>query len=360
MKHLIPITVLLLMVVLGCEKDEDRVVVGTYTAPVLSTSGGTFVLTEAEENNTFATFVWSQADFGFAAPVSYTVEFDQADNSFADPKIIGITINDTLTITIGDMNNKLLSAGAIADLADDYEFRVMAAVHTDVDTLYSAAIDMNITPYEKIVIYPSLYVPGSYQDNWDASLGWGEWDAANEYTKVYSVKDDGKYEGYLYFNEAETYFKFTGVPEWVQDQTYGDADAGGESGTLLLNDWGNNIKITSGAGYYLVKADLNAATYSATLTDWGLIGDATEGGWDADENMTYDPVSDTWSITTDLTAGGNIKFRANDDWTINYGDPLGNGRLAQDGANILVSEDGNYTITMDLSEAIYTYTVVKN
>jgi len=258
------------------------------------------------------------------------------------------------------MNNKLLSGGGIADLAADFEFRVMAAIHKKVDTLYSGLITMNITPFEKIVIFPSLYVPGSYQDAWDASLGWGEWDAGNEETKIYSVKDDGKYEGYLYFNEDNTELKFTKVPAWEEDNTIGDPDASGTSGTLQIGAWGgNNIKTDVGPGYILVKADLEGLTSSFTLTDWGLIGDATAGGWDADENMTYDPVSDTWSITTDLVVG-TVKFRANDDWAINYGDPLGNGRLAQDGANIPIAEAGNYTITLDLSEAIYTYTVVKN
>jgi hypothetical protein len=219
---------------------------------------------------------------------------------------------------------------------------------------------MNITPFEKIIEYPGLYVPGSYQDEWDASLGWGEWDAGNENTKIYSVGDDGVYEGYLYFNEDTSWFKFTKVPDWEEDNTIGDPDASGFSGTLQVGSWGgNNIGTDVGPGYVKVEADLNNLVSTFTLTDWGLIGSATAGGWDSDQDMTYDPVSDTWSITTDLVAG-EVKFRANDDWAINYGDPLGNGKLEQDGANIAIAAAGNYTITMDLSGAIYTYTVVQN
>jgi len=347
----------ILVIVLGCEKDEERAVVGTYTAPVLSTPDPTtWVLTEAAEEDTLVTFEWTAADFGFQAATNYTVQVDLADNDFADPAIIGMTNKLELTVTVSGMNNKLLTAGAVADLAQDFSFRVQASLHEDVDTLWSVPVNVTITTFEKVVEYPKLYVPGSYQNEWNAA--WGEWDVTNLNTCVYSVKDDGKYEGYLYFNEAATYFKFTEVPAWEQTHTFGDVSGTGNTGTLLIGDWGNNIAVSTGAGYYLVKANLIAATYSTTKTDWGLVGSAT-GSWDVDQNMTYDPVLDVWTITTDLVAG-DIKFRANDAWTINYGDPTGARKLVQDGANIPISADGNYTVTLDLSGAIYRYTVVNN
>jgi hypothetical protein len=358
MKNLLFILISILVIVLGCEKEEERAVVGTFTAPALSTpSTVTWILTEAEEDCTLVTFHWTAADFGFLAATNYTVQIDFASNNFSTPATLGITNKLELTISVGDLNNKLIIAGAIADLAQDFSVRISAVVHEDVDTLYSPAVAVHITPFEKIVEYAKLYVPGSYQNEWNPD--WPEWDVTNLNTCVYSVKDNGKYEGYLYFNEATTYFKFTKVQAWEQTNTLGDADAGGQSGTLLLNDWGNNIMVTTGAGYYLVKADINAATYSTTLTDWGLIGSATPGGWDSDQNMAYDPVNDVWTITLDLVAG-DIKFRANDDWVINYGDDTGAGKLSQDAANIPIGAAGNYTITLDLSGAIYRYSVENN
>lgn len=359
--NLISVIVIMMVVLLGCEKDEERSVVGTYTAPTWSTSGGgSYVFLEEDENETFQIFKWSAADFGFTAAVNYTVDFDITGNNFADPQPSKVVTDLELPTTVGEMNNALLQAGAVSGIANDVDFRVTAWVHKDVDTLRSPTISMTITPFEKIIEYDALYVPGSYQDEWDASLGWGEWDAGNENTKIYSVAGDGVYEGYLYFNEDTTWLKFTQVPAWEEDKTIGDPDASGFSGTLQVGSWGgNNIGTDVGPAYVLVKADLNDLESSFTATDWGLIGSATAGQWDSDEDMTYDPVTDTWSITTDLVAG-EIKFRANDDWAINYGDPLGNGKLAQDGANIAIAAAGNYTITMDLSGAIYTYTVVQN
>lgn len=360
---LIFITLGFALLFVACESEERGPVVGVFTPPSISSpaGGGSFVFTDSTENEVMTTFTWTAADFGFQAATIYNVMVDFANNNFAAPFTIGNTTGLELEVLKGDVNNKLMTAGAIGGRATDFEVRVRATIHKDVDTLFSTGITLTITPFEKIIIYPSLYVPGSYQDNWNPA--WGEWDVTNENTKVYSVKDDGKYEGYLYFPEAETYYKFTKVPAWEQLNTIGDVDAGGQSGTLLLGDWGNNIKVTTGPGYYLVKADLNAKTYSNTLTDWGLIGSATPGGWDSDQNMTYDPLNDVWTITLNLTAGtdaNKIKFRANDAWDIDLGDDKADLKLEYGGPDITVPEAGNYTVTLNLSEAIYRYTLVKN
>jgi len=80
--------------------------------------------------------------------------------------------------------------------------------------------------------------------------------------------------------------------------------------------------------------------------------------------MIYDPVSKTWSVTLDLTAQtapDNGKFRANDAWALNIGDNDADGTMEFDGQNIGVDVDGNYTITLDLSNPrAYTYSLVLN
>lgn len=188
--------------------------------------------------------------------------------------------------------------------------------------------------------YPVLYVPGSYQG----------WDPSNATTVVASVNDDGYYEGYLWFTDANTQFKFTTGPNW--DVNYGDD---GADGTLELN--GANI-VAADAGYYKVNVDTNTWTYSLLKTDWGLIGDATPGGWDTDTDLTYNAVDGVWELIVDLKAG-SIKFRANDGWTLNYGDNGMDGILEQDGSNIAITEPGQYEIKLKLGYPDYTYTLEK-
>jgi spore coat protein U-like protein len=78
--------------------------------------------------------------------------------------------------------------------------------------------------------------------------------------------------------------------------------------------------------------------------------------------MTFNAGAGTWTITADLTGGQELKFRANNDWAINFGDnaPADN-KPDYNGSNIAIAQTGNYTITLDLGVAgNYSYTVKKN
>ena len=195
-----------------------------------------------------------------------------------------------------------------------------------------------VAPNPGNTTYPVIYVPGGYQG----------WDPSNTSTVLASPNVDGKYEGYLYFIDSNTEFKFTDGPTW--DVNYGDDNA---DGTLDQN--GANIKAVD-AGFYKIDVDLNTLTYTMLKTEWGIIGSATPGGWDSDQNMTYDPSAKTWSIQLDLNPG-EMKFRANDDWGLNYGDNGADALLERDGANIAIPNAGNYKITLYLDKPDHTYSI---
>ncbi len=200
-------------------------------------------------------------------------------------------------------------------------------------------------PLKKAVAYPVIYVPGGYQSGSGYSAGdWSPGDAP----QLASVSSDDKYEGYIYF-AADAEFKFTAGPSW--DLNWGDD---GANGTLEQN--GANLKAT--AGYYKINVDLNTMTYSLVKTDWGLIGDATPGGWDTDTNMEYDPVTKMWKLIVELGSGG-YKFRANDGWDINLGDTGADGILEYGGDNIASPGVGRYEIKLKLGTPDYSFTIEK-
>lgn len=188
----------------------------------------------------------------------------------------------------------------------------------------------------------TLYVPGSHQ-------GWSPDTAPT----LYSRNFDFKYDGYVYFDAGHE-FKFTAGPNW-NGPNYGD----GGDGTLSTDGGAGNLSVSE-AGYYQLSADLSGSpyTYSAVKTEWGLIGDATAGGWDTSTPMTYDPDTNIWTVTTTLATGKAFKFRANDGWDINLGGDANN--LVYGGDNIAVAEGGTYLITLDLSDpTAYKSTVTK-
>ncbi|MFZ5941088.1 MAG: SusF/SusE family outer membrane protein [Bacteroidota bacterium] len=132
--------------------------------------------------------------------------------------------------------------------------------------------------------------------------------------------------------------KFRGTSDWAVN--FGCTAADGKT----LDYGGSNIAVAEEDDYALTL-DLshpNAYTYSANR--WGLIGSATPGGWGSDQNMSWDAVNKVFTVTVDLIIG-EIKYRANDDWGINFGGDLAT--LTQDGANIAIAEAGNYTITLN-------------
>ena len=187
--------------------------------------------------------------------------------------------------------------------------------------------------------YPLLNVPGAYQG----------WDPANDDTALTSINSDDNYEGYIYFAEAGA-FKFA-QGSW--DTNWGDSDGDG-----ILEPGGDDITVDP--GFYRVQVNLNDLSYSLTETNWGLIGDATPGGWDSDTDMTYNPDENAWEIVTDLVGGLNVKFRANDGWDINLGDTGPDALLEYDGDNIVIPGSGSYTIRLYLSKQDYTYSIVSN
>jgi hypothetical protein len=198
-----------------------------------------------------------------------------------------------------------------------------------------------VIPYYVKIVYPFLFVPGNYQG----------WNAGDSTTVIYSAKSNNIYDGYAWMGVSAPEYKYSEDPKWVTN--YGD---NGADGTLELN--GSNI-IPGGPGYYHLTADLNTLTHTYLKTAWSVIGDATPGGWNTDTDMAYDSIARTWSVTLALTTGG-IKFRANHSWDLNYGDTGADGSLEPGGDNIAVPEAGNFTVTLNLSGAIFRYKLQKN
>ena len=329
------------------KNEEGDPVIGVFKAPVLDDVAGNYVLTEEKANDVFKTFKWTEADYGFPSATSYVLQIGFKGQNFKPAIDLLTTTNLTASITVGAINQKLLAMGTKTNVPTDFEVRVLAKVSDYADTLYSNAPVMKILPFKVVIIYPSLYLPGNYQAASGYTADWSPKDAQ----QVYSVKQNNKYEGYVNMEGSGIMFKFTNEPNW--DLNWGDD---GFNGTLEKN--GKDIPVPA-TGYYRMKADITALTYSVLKTDWGVIGDATPGGWDADTNMTYDKASKTWKVALALKVG-KIKFRANDAWDLNYGDTDFDGSLEEGGKDIPIDVAGNYTITLNLEVAGYAYELKKN
>ena len=184
-------------------------------------------------------------------------------------------------------------------------------------------LDMNNLSYS--VGKPILYMAG------DAN-GWA--------TNDYLASEDGvHFTGFMFLNQNG--FKFCTQPEWKGTNYGANFDTAPDAA---------NITMTEEAGYYKVDVDLGSKSYVLTpITTIGIIGSASPKGWDSDVDMTYVPYNAEtkelgyWEIKDVTFTSGEIKFRANDDWAINWGGDTN--ALTQGGDNISV-DAGTYDIKL--------------
>lgn len=178
-----------------------------------------------------------------------------------------------------------------------------------------------------------------------------DWTPANAISM--RMIEPGVYETYQYITVDGSGFKF------VPTTAGWDGDLGAhktKTGSLAQTDE-DNLTVTKD-GFYRVRTNMNNFTYTTVETAWGIIGSATPGGWDTDTNMTITEAKGEYTWQADITlTDGDIKFRANDAWTINLGDNGANGSLEYDGSNIAVTA-GTYHVTLTLNSVTgYTYTL---
>lgn len=155
-------------------------------------------------------------------------------------------------------------------------------------------------------------------------------------------------------------FKFLQVQDWAGDWGVEPGSATTDNGMItgnLVQEGEENAKVEE-EGFYRINLNFVDKNFGITPSRWGVIGNATPTGWDGDTDMAFDGEF-TWSVTLDLTAG-ELKFRENDNWDVNFGDSGADGTLDKGGDNIAVAEAGNYTISMTLAPTGYTYSVTKN
>jgi len=339
----------------SCDEDQDLMLVQPQASfEIISPlSGASVVLNPAETSNPALTLVWEDMDYTSPTEVTYTVEVQANGGDWSAPLAVATTTNTYIVIDAATLNQAALDANLPPFTEAGLDVRIKSTIGDPAtQAAYSNVITYLVTSFSNDL--PRLAVVGAHQD-WNpadanvpelASAGFGE----------------TNYEGYVWLDGE---YKFL-MPDAAGAYAWGNTDYG-DDGTFtgMLKETDEVNALASTAGYYLLRANTGLLTYTAQLTNWGVIGSATASttggdGWGADADMTYDPATKKWTITMDLAAA-EIKFRANDDWGLNYGDNGADGSAEEGGANIVVPAAGNYTITLDLSNPReYTYTLQQN
>ena len=304
--------------------------------PVITnpTAGSALVLDQNNQDAVATTITWSDyTDYG--VDVNYKVEIAAAGSSTF--YALGTVKNaQRLEVTNLALDKVLLKTGAVAGVASNFDLKVTATTVSAGGTIVNVSdlVTFSVTPYQ---LESFLYAPGAYQ-GWDPTTA----------EALSSATSNGVYVGYINFTTPNSEFKLTTARNW--DNSYGTTGVN----TLVYNG-GDNL-VAPNTGYHKITADTNALTYTLEAYSWGIIGSASPGGWDADTDMVWNSTAQVWEIANIALTAGEMKFRLNNGWDTNFGDNGNNGSLEPGGDNIPIAEAGNYKITFDEVNLVWTKT----
>ena len=315
------------------------------TAP----AGGSVILLNSSNQAAVATTVtWSDyANYGVA--VNYKVEIAKKGSStflslgeVTIPSPNPNNIAKSLAVSTKDLNTAAINAGGVVGTQADFDLRITAktSFSTPSIELKSELSGIKLTPYK--LEFVNLYLVG------DATAA--EWNNSATNENMYpllgdhSVNSAYSYTGYF---KAGGFKLIKEKGSW--NSQYG---AGSAAGTLSTDGGSGNINVAT-AGYYKFTADVATLTYTlvpvatpgSAFPTVGIIGDATPNSWNSSTAMTksaFDP--HVWYITNVTLTAGELKFRANDSWDVNWGSGDEDFGTATFGGSNIPVKAGTYNI----------------
>ena len=314
--------------------DVERVYYNDAAETVLSLSDNNLILSEDNGANEILTLTWSDPDYGFDAAALYSVQMDVQGGDFSNPQIISVGSSLEKTFTVEELNAKLLSLSMTPAEEGVAVIRIKATL-SEYQEIFSNTVNLNVTPYSSLLdLSTNLGVVGSATPG-----GWGNENIPD--LKFYTTGTTDVYVAYVTLRNGE--IKFRNNNDWSEN--WGDD---GNDGTL--DSYGANIPVS--AGTYKIEVNFSSMTYTMEAYSWGLVGSATPNQWNGPDLMlNYNSYQDDWRAVVTL-GEGEVKFRFNNDWGLNYGDDGADGSMEANGANISVSS-GHYLVSMNLNTQSY-------
>ena len=315
----------------SCDKEELTVLNSNATTEV-SVSASDVVLDKDAAGQDALTVSWTDPDFGYDAGAEYKIVFTAGEKS--ETVVAGTNLSKVFETV--QLNKVLLKLG------------LKGGTPTEI----SVQIQVVLSIYHSLSSNSTSFTATAYEDKLDLSTIWGVvgsatvngWDGPDMPFYTTNIAD----VLVAYVTLTNGFIKIRSNNSWTLN--YGDTGFDGK-----LEEGGTDIPVT--AGTYKLTFNLSTLTYSLEAYTWGLVGDATTNGWDGpDMPMMYDSFTDTWKAIVTFKAG-NMKFRFNNDWGLNYGDTGADGSLENGGADIAVTA-GNYLVVFDLKNLAYTITPI--
>lgn len=357
----------------SCGSDDDLVIdTGSGT---INASNGLYLTVAGEDPSTTAQLTSENVETdGFASQERSGFVGGYMYLEAGDYNVVQVTDKE-ITTTIGGTSETVTDEGSSCDFN---EYTVVSTVE-DGDAFNVAASGLYRVTHDQqtneLVMY-QIDAPGiigaATPGGWDTdtpltgsvSADGGSWSASGIVLRSGQFKIrmncrwsiDRRVDSNAGFDAANGYQLYTNF--------------GGSSDLLLNGNDGNNIELTED-GEYTVTAnwdpqagwtlnldrtgDAPELTFNPNDYQFGIIGAATTGGWDSDQNMFHKFTNDvhTWYGVVSLT-DGEYKFRINDAWNFDLGGSID--ALSPGGANLVSPGPGTYYVTLSTADEGATWT----
>lgn len=340
-------------------------VYGDYVPAIVSVAEGAeggVVLTDALTED-IELINWTAARFEYGTNPLYKVEIVYNDG--ARQELASGMAAQKFSMAPSTLNSTLIALGCPKDAASDVQFIVTSYLEGEgAPQLESTAVTVTVTTYTPS--YPEfVQLCGDF--------GGHAWNTESALPILKGDANTGVYHGVVSIYGQERGFKviYTNPKDQSVVWMGGTATSEAEPYTFSISaSAGNMMQVADGAGgvegTFVFYLDLAAAQLTmAPVSSIGLIGSATEKGWDGQTNFEYNPDTGAMELKNVTLGEGAYKVRVNDNWGNPWEDPYaynlgGDPNDMTFGGSDIPSEPGVYDITMNLStSANYALTFAK-
>lgn len=256
----------LLLMVVSCEKEENKIYYEEGTAPVLSSASPTIpTLSVATKDQQALALSWTNPNYTFTTgvssqDVSYLLQMDKAGNNFTGSTKQEIAISKELStsMTVAEFNGYLTKMELEADKPYDIEMRVVSSIKNAVKLSSNVIKFTGVVPYEDFAILPplsnELFIIG------DATpAGWGQ-PVPEPAQKLTTVKK-GLYEITINLNGGKSYLFLPVNGSW--DAKYGGTGANNTNNPDgdAFKAGGGDLKAPAADGSYKITVDFKIGKY---------------------------------------------------------------------------------------------------
>ena len=327
----------------SCTSDDDVVFIAQPDIEGISfvnSFNSNYVLTAATATNVAERFVWNTVDFGTPTNITYELE-GSSDANFVTTGLVLNTSENNLAVTVRQLMTLAEDAGLDNDPNTDASntgilyFRVNAyAGNAGSNSLTERSEVVALTVIlpetgEEEEVFKNLFLVGSA-----TATEWANSATSNNYPLYRDAVNPNiyHYTGKLTGGEDMGWKLIEEKGKWAPQY-------GGANGTLIYRPADGDpdpaaIPVNT-TGYYTITVDIDEMTYTVVPFDAsgattyeiiGLVGDGTSVGWPGDSNptpdikltkSTFDP--HIWFARGIELTDGPVKFRANLDWSVNWG-----------------------------------------